>query len=151
MSPRSKTVAAWLAALLGPLGAHRFYLHGWGDRWGRLLPLPTLVGLYGVWRMDRWGQDDRLAWVLIPVLGLTIAAAMLSAIVIALTHDERWNARFNAGRAPAAAGWGAVLAAIAALLLGGGVLMATIAFSAQRYFEWQLEAPADAAASAPSS
>ncbi|MBU6259045.1 MAG: TM2 domain-containing protein [Burkholderiales bacterium] len=149
MSPRSKTVAAWLAVLLGTLGAHRVYLHGWGDRWARLFPLPTLVGLYGAWRIDQLGQDDRLSWVLTPVLGLMITVAMLSAIVIALTPDERWNERFNVGRTPSAGGWGAVLAAIAALLIGGGVLMATIAFSAQRYFESQLEAPADAAAPSP--
>ena len=52
--------------------------------------------------MRELGADDRLAWVLIPLLGLTLAAAMLSAIVYGLTPDENWNARFNPRR-PAAA------------------------------------------------
>jgi hypothetical protein len=44
-----------------------------------------------------------------------------------------------------ATGWGPVLAAIAALLVGGAVLMGTIAFSGQRFFEWQFEAASRAA------
>ena len=63
-SPRSKTLAAWLALLLGTLGVHRFYLHGWHDRLGWLHLPPTLAGLYGVLRMRELGQDDTLAGLL---------------------------------------------------------------------------------------
>ncbi len=136
---RSKTLAAWLALLGGTLGLHRFYLHGLRDPWGWLLWPPTLLGLVGLDRMDTLGQDDRLAWLLIPLLGLSISVAMLQAILIALTPDEKWDARFNPAGPASATGWGPVLAAIAALLIGGGVLMATIAFGGQRFFEWQLE------------
>ncbi len=144
---RSKTLAAWLALALGSLGAHRFYLHGWRDAlaWSHLPP--SLLGLVGVLRMRHLGQDDALSWLLIPVLGLVLSAAMLSAIVYALTPDEKWDTRHNPGHAVVATGWGAVLAAIAALMLGGVVLMGTIAFSGQKFFEWQL-APS-AAAPAP--
>ena len=45
---KNKTVAAWLAFVGGPLGLHRFYLHGLSDMLGWLLPLPTALGLYGV-------------------------------------------------------------------------------------------------------
>jgi hypothetical protein len=138
-SYRSKTLTAWLALLLGALGLHRFYLHGLGDRWGWLFPLPTFLGLLGLQRMDRFGQDDRLARLLVPLLGLTISIAMLSAIVHALTPDEKWDARFHGGQAVTETGWGPVLAAIFALLIGGGVLMGTIAFTGQKFFEWQLE------------
>jgi hypothetical protein len=41
---KNKTLAAWLAFLGGPLGLHRFYLHGLGDPWGWLLPIPTALG-----------------------------------------------------------------------------------------------------------
>ena len=139
---RSKTVAAWLAIMLGTLGLHRHYLHGVGDRLAWLHPLPTALGLIGVLRMRSLGQDDRLAWLLIPLLGLMISVAMLTAIVYALTPDEKWDARHNPGHAIVATAWGAVLAAIAGLLVGGTVLMGTIAFSGQKFFEWQLEAPA---------
>ncbi len=134
---RSKTVAAWLAVLFGTLGLHRMYLRGLSDRWAWLHPLPTGLGLIGLHRHLTLGQDDRLAWLLLPLLGLSISAAMLTAIVWALTPDERWDLRHNPGRAGHATGWGPVLAAIVALLLGGGILMGTIAYSGQRFFESQ--------------
>ncbi len=141
-SHKAKTVATWIAIVGGSLGLHRFYLHGFRDLPGWLYPLPTLIGVQGVLRAQSFGQDDQLAWVLIPLLGCTVAAAMLCAIVYGLTSDERWNARFNAGRNASRSGWGAVLGVMLALLVGAGVLMATIAFSAQRYFEYQVEAEA---------
>jgi hypothetical protein len=138
---RSKTVAAWLALLLGAAGVHRLYLRGLGDRLAWLYPLPTAAGLVGVLRMRSLGQDDHLAWLLIPLLGLMLSLGMLAAIVHALTPDEQWDARHNPGHAVVPTGWGAVMAAIVALLLGGTVLMGTIAFSGQKFFEWQLEPP----------
>jgi hypothetical protein len=139
---KSKTVATWIAIVAGTLGMHRFYLHGFRDVPGWLHPLPTLIGLYGVMRARSLGQDDQLAWVLIPFIGCTIAASMLCAIVYGLTSDDKWNARFNAGRTASRSGWFAVLGATLALLVGAGVLMATIAFAAQRYFEYQAETEA---------
>lgn len=136
---KSKTLATWIAIVAGPLGLHRFYLHGFRDLPGWLHPLPTLIGLYGVLRARSLGQDDQLAWVLIPLIGCTIAASMLCAIVYGLTSDDKWNARFNAGRGGSRSGWAAVLGAMLALLVGAGVMMATIAFAAQRYFEYQAE------------
>ncbi len=137
--PRSKTLATWLAVLGGTLGLHRFYLYGWRDPVGWLYPWPTLLGLAGVQRMRAFGQDDRVAWVLIPLLGLAISVAMLSAIVYGLTPDERWAARHNPGQPPRATGWLPVLGVIVALLVGASVLMGTVAFGMQHFFEWQLE------------
>lgn len=136
---RSKTVATWLAVVAGAFGAHRFYLRGWRDGHGWLYPLPTLLGLAGVQRMRAFGQDDRVASLLIPLLGLAISAAMLTAIVYGLTPDERWDARLNPGQPGRSTGWGPVLGVIAALLVGATVFMGTVAFSGQRFFEWQLE------------
>ncbi len=135
---RSKTVAAWLALLLGAIGAHRIYVHGRRDVWAWLHPLPTLLGLAGAARMRNLGQDDSIASLLIPLLGLMLSLGALTAIVWALTPDEAWDRRHNAGTATRPGGWGAVLAAVAGLLLGGVVLMGTIAFSLQKFFEWQL-------------
>jgi hypothetical protein len=140
LHPKSKTWATWIALAAGSLGLHRFYLHGFKDRVGWLFVGPTLLGLYGVQRMRNWGADDHWAWVLIPLLGLTLAVALTSAVVYGLTSDERWGARFNPQGPVRPTGWGAVLGALAGLALGSGVLIATLAFSAQRYFEYQLEA-----------
>ena len=132
---RSKTVAAWLALLAGSLGAHRFYLHGLADRLGWLHPLPTLLGLYGVQRLAALGQDDRLAWALIPLLGLMLSATMLVAIVYGLAPDERWHARFNADRSLRPSGWPVVIGVVLAMMIGATVLIATLAFALQHLAE----------------
>ncbi len=140
---KNKTLATWLAFLGGPLGLHRFYLHGLGDLVGWLLPIPTALGLYGLQRAGAFGLDDQASWLLIPLLGFTIAGCALNAIVYGLMAPEKWNARFNPGAAPEApAGqtrWLTVFGLAAALMIGTGVLMASIAFSFQRYFEYQIE------------
>jgi hypothetical protein len=136
---KSKTLATWIALIGGAFGLHRFYLHGLKDAAAWLFAWPTLAGLYGVQRMRHLGGDDHLAWILIPWLGLTLTVAMLSALVIGLTPDEKWNARFNPVGRLHHTSWITIIGVVAALSLGAGVLMATIAFSAQRYFEYQAE------------
>ena len=138
-SYKSKTLATWVAIVGGSLGLHRFYLHGLTDRWGWLFPLPTLIGLYGVQRMRALGADDHQAWVCIPLLGLTVSVAMIGAIVQGLTSDDTWNARFNPQGPAHQTGWSTIIGVVVALVIGAGVLMATLAFSAQRYFEYQAE------------
>jgi len=138
MNYKSKTIATWLALLLGSLGLHRIYLFGPGDRLAWLHPLPTLLGLYGIQRMDLLGQDDRLSWLLMPLLGLMLVNAMICGIVYGLTPDEQWDARHNPGLSPRQTGWAAVIGVITCVMVGGICLMTTIAFSAQRYFENQV-------------
>ncbi len=140
--PRSKAVATWLAVLVGCLGGHRFYLFGKADLWAWAHPLPTLVGAIGVLRMRHLGQDDHLAWLLIPILGLMLSIAMLAAIVIGLTPDEKWQQRFNPGRPAQASGWAVVLGLVLALMIGGITLTGSIAFAGQKYFEYQAETAA---------
>lgn len=137
---RSKTLATWLALAGGAFGLHRWYLHGARDPWSWLLPWPTLAGLYGVWRVQTLGQDDRLSWLLLPLLGLMVAQAALCAILYGLTPDERWAAAHAPpGSPPQRSGWGAVLGVIAALMIGTAALMSAVAYGSQRFFEWQLE------------
>lgn len=137
---RSKAVATWLAVAGGSLGLHRFYLRGAGDAWGWLHLPPTLVGAYGFWRMREYGTDDRLGSLLVPLLGAMVAATMLWAIVSGLTPDERWHQRFAGNGVPTRSGWTTIAAVVVALALGATVTMATIAFVAQRYFEWSAPA-----------
>ncbi|HZY20605.1 MAG TPA: hypothetical protein VFE82_19195 [Ramlibacter sp.] len=139
---KNKTLAAWLAFLGGPLGLHRFYLHGLRDTLGWLLPIPTALGLYGIQRVQEFGLDDHVSWVLVPVLGFTIAGCALTAIVYGLTDPEKWNRRYNASQPQSAAGvtrWATVFAVVLSLLIGTTVLMASIVYSLQRYFEYQVE------------
>jgi len=82
---------------------------------------------------------------------VTLSVGMLCAIVIGLTSDARWARRHVPAAAAAdpddesppgtvATGWTPVLGVILALMVGGGVLMGTIAFSVQKFFEWRAEA-----------
>ncbi|MDR3451227.1 MAG: hypothetical protein P4L96_00315 [Rhodoferax sp.] len=139
---KNKTIAAWLAFLGGPLGLHRFYLHGLRDLMGWLLPIPTALGLYGIERVQQFGLDDQWSWVLIPFVGFTIAGCALTAIVFGLMTPEKWNAKFNAtaaeDAAPGQTNWFTIAAIVLSLLIGTSVLMASIVFSFQRYFEYQI-------------
>ena len=132
---RSRAVATWLALLGGGLGLHRFYLHGSRDLWAWLHPWPTLVGAYGFWRMREFGVDDARGSLLVPILGAMLAATMLQAIVYGLTSDERWAARHGAASAAIQRGWLTYFGVVVALAVGTSVAVATIAFTAQRYFE----------------
>jgi hypothetical protein len=140
---KNKTLATWLTFFGGPLGLHRFYLRGLGDLWGWLLPLPTALGLYGIERVLRYGQDDQMSWWLIPLLGFNIAACGLNAIVYGLMTREKWNARYNPGATPeheaGRTGWLTIGGVAIALLVGTAILMSSIVFSFQRYFEYQIE------------
>jgi hypothetical protein len=68
----------------------------------------------------------------------------VNAIVYGLTPIDKWNARFNpqadslspAGRTQ----WGTIIGIVTALLFGTTVMMSSLVFSLQRYFEYQIEA-----------
>lgn len=138
---KNKTLATWLALLGGPIGLHRFYLYGWRDRIGWLLPWPSLVGALGVIRARQLGVDDQLSWVLTPLLGTTIAASALVAILYGLTDATKWNLRFNPSLDPLARAGKTngltVLALVCAMLIGATALMASLAYSFQHVFEYQ--------------
>jgi len=140
---KNKTLATWLTFWGGPLGLHRFYLKGLGDMLGWLLPVPTALGIYGIQRVQAFGLDDQLSWVLIPCLGFTIAGCALTAIVYGLMPVEKWNAKFNPqSAADATAGqtnWLTVFGIATSLLIGTTILMSSLAFSFQMYFEYQIE------------
>jgi len=141
MTNRNKTVATWLILVGGVFGLHRFYLRGVTDVLGWLLPVPTLLGLYGILRARNLGLDDRLSWGLIPLLGFVFAACALNAIVYGLTEQKRWNQWFNPGLPPGSAlgetNWLTIGAVFLAMLTGTTALIAAIAFGMQRIFEWQ--------------
>ena len=132
---RSKTVATWVAVLGGVIGLHRFYLRGLRDPWGWLQAVLTFIGALGALRMRELGVDDRVAWLMVPWLGMSISAAMLHAIVTGLTPDEKWAQQHPSAQGPVSTAWGPVLGVILALMLGATALMATVAFVGQHAFE----------------
>lgn len=120
---KNKTLATALAFLLGTVGAHRFYLKGSVDRIGLLhvcsLPLAGLV--YGV------GRAPNPFYVLLPLL-LSCIAGCIEALVLGLTPDEKWDARYNpGGHFRSHSRWPVVLLLVLDMLVGATVLIATIA------------------------
>ena len=89
------------------------------------------------------GQDDQMSWWLIPLLGFNIAANGLNAIVYGLMSREKWNGLYNPGAAPehpaGGTSWFTIGGVAVALLIGTAILMSSIVFSFQRYFEYQIE------------
>ncbi len=101
---RSKLVATALAALLGTFGAHRFYLQGARRPTGWLYLL--------------------FCWTLVPTF-----AGLVEALRFALTPDDQWDARWNAGTGRrSASGWPVVLLAVLTFFGGALLLMTLIAF-----------------------
>ncbi len=137
---KNKTFTVWLTLLLGSLGLQRIYLVGRFDPGPGCSCCPRAVGWYGVVRARTLGLDDLWSWILIPLGGFALAASALVAIRYGLMDAPAWNARFNPQAEPEdAAGQTqglTVLGLGASLMLGTTVLMATIAFSFQRYFEF---------------
>ena len=145
---KSKTIAAWLAFVLGTLGAHRFYLFGWRDVWAWLTPIPTIAGVIGLLRFNNIGQDDAAAWVLVPVLGMAVAVACATSIFYTLMQPARWQRIYNANVLPAlpdehksgVTNWLGMMALVMALMFGAVSFMSSLVMTFQAYFEHQVEA-----------
>lgn len=137
---KNKTIAVWTTLIAGPLGLQRVYLCGRYDAWAFGTLLPSLLGLYGVQRARSLGLDDTVSWVLIPFFGFTFAACAIVALRYGLMDTSTWNQRFNPSAQEDAAagetGWLTVIGLATALFVGATVLISTLAFSFQRYFEF---------------
>ena len=144
MQIKNKTLTVYLALLCGTLGAHRFYLKGFSDVWGWLQLTASAIGFVGMRRVFALGQDDQLAWALVPFFGFSLFAAGLAAIVIGLTDRAKLNAAYNPseseGHTAGASSGMTIFGVIMALLLGATALMSSIAFTGQRYFEHAMKA-----------
>ena len=138
---RSKPITAWLALLLGSIGIHRFYLFGWRDVTARFCMAVTALGVWGVERMLRLGQDDRLSWLLIPILGAMLSYACAIGIYHGLLRPDVWYQRYVGFSAPGLSTpeflrWPSVLAAMVGLFVGGTVFIATLSFGISKLFEF---------------
>ena len=65
------------------------------------------------------------------------------AIIYGLMTPEKWNARFNPSLEPEAApgrtNWFTVVGIAASLMIGTAILMASLAYSFEHYFQYQIE------------
>ena len=117
---RHKTTVGLLAALLGCVGAHWWYLgrrHAW------------VVSVLGVGLMvasafaDIWYENPAFFLLFIPIVD-----GFIEAIVLCLMSDKKFDGFYNVGLVrERPSGWGAVLIAIFTLLIGTVALMFGIA------------------------
>ncbi|MBE3026270.1 NINE protein [Janthinobacterium sp. BJB1] len=122
-SHKNKACTSLLAFLLGALGAHRFYLHGASDRWGWLhvAALPASLALRQAFPDADWFYQ------ILPLI-LSALAGFLEALVLGLMPDDKWDARYNAASGRLSdTGWPLAVVLVATLMLGAGVLIATMA------------------------
>lgn len=120
---KNKAFTALLAFLLGSLGAHRFYLHGAKDAWGwlHLAAMPATLLLRQIFPEADWFYQ------ILP-LTLSALAGFLEALVLGLMPDDKWDARYNAASGRQSdTGWPLAVVLVATLMLGAGVLIATMA------------------------
>ena len=119
---KNKTFATALAFLLGGLGAHRFYLKGSVDRLGLLhvCSLPATGLVYGL------GHAPNPFWVLLPLI-LSWLVGFGEALILGLTPDEKWDARYNrnTGRR-SASHWFVILLVVVTMLVGTTAFIATL-------------------------
>ena len=113
---KNKTFATLLTAILGGIGAHRFYLFGKKDFWGWVhaatLPLAALLVVLH--------PDHPMLFTTAPLVTSTLTA-FLEALIIGLTPDDKWDARHNTSSGQqSSSGW--PLAVILVLTLGAGAI-----------------------------
>jgi len=123
---KNKTLATLLAVLGGLFGLHRFYLNGNNSWRAWLYPTLTVLGMLA-------------APIWIPALAMTFGVlftSLIEGLTFAVTPDELWDARWNAGHERRNdSGWTVVITAVLTLGLGATLLMAVLAFSFQSWFE----------------
>jgi hypothetical protein len=118
---KNKTLATFLALVVGTLGVHRFYLNG-TDRLGvmHLCSVPVAGLVYGL------GHEPNAFWVMLPLL-VSAIAGFIEALVIGLTPDDKWDAAHNAGSGRHSnSNWLVAVLLVATLMVGATVLIATI-------------------------
>ena len=117
---RSKAVAGLLSFCGGWFGAHWFYL-GRNRPW--LLGVLALVLLFLASQAEVWWDNPAIFVLFIPA-----AAGFLEAIVLCLTSDAKFDARYNPGYVrQKPTGWAPVLVAATSLLIGTVLTMFAIA------------------------
>jgi len=90
---KSKTLATLLASTLGGAGLHRFYLFGRKDVWGWVhfcsVPVSILAMIGGN------AKAPELSLFFMSPAILSALAAVIEALVLGLTPDTDWDAKFN--------------------------------------------------------
>ena len=122
---KNKTLATLLAATLGGAGLHRFYLHGRRDAWAWVHFASLPLSAIGIVAGGKLGPAFSI-FLIAPVI-LSILAALLEALILGLTPDAKWDARFNADSdRKTASNWPLAVILVLTLACGMGGLIFVI-------------------------
>lgn len=124
---KNKTFATFLSSVFGSIGLHRFYLYGTKDPWAwlHLLSLPAS----GIALIAFPNQPALFTFSPLLISGL---AALIEALVIGLTPDDKWDASHNQNSGQRSeSSWLLALLLVFTLGIGAVALIAMIA----RFFD----------------
>jgi TM2 domain-containing membrane protein YozV len=87
---KSKTITALLAATLGSIGAHRFYLFGKRDQlaWLHFISLPLSLLITNLLFNLPW-LITMSPWT------VSLLVSLLTTLVLGLKSDDKWDAQYN--------------------------------------------------------
>lgn len=120
---KNKTLATFLALVLGGVGAHRFYLRGALDKLGllHLISLPVAGLVVGL------APQADVFYKILPLV-LSYIVAFIEGLVIGLLSDEKWDAAYNTGSGRRSdSTWLLALLLVGTMLVGATVVIATMA------------------------
>jgi TM2 domain-containing membrane protein YozV len=118
----NKTLTSLLAFLAGGLGAHRFYLRGSKDRWAwvHLSAVPAALLVATLF------PDANRFYKVLPLI-VSSLVGFLEALVLGLMPDQQWDAAYNVGSGKlSGSNWTLALLLVSTLMIGAGILIATI-------------------------
>jgi hypothetical protein len=121
----NKTLATFLAATLGGIGTHRFYLYGQKDKgaWAYFFAFLLYVGLV----LTEYPEKP-LGNIYYALFPLPVYVAMIEALTIGLTPDQKWDALHNPDTAnPTQSKWLLVIILVLTLFCGYTALVTSIA------------------------
>lgn len=124
---KNKTLAALLASIGGTFGLHRFYLHGFHDKWGWLHVLSVPVSGLAYFLSQVFSQNLHPFFTAIPII-ISMLIGFLNCLMIGTTSDEKWDARYNQNTSKKShSSWLIVVILVLTLGFGASTLIALIA------------------------
>ncbi|HWU98949.1 MAG TPA: NINE protein [Oxalicibacterium sp.] len=128
---KNKMLATLLSALFGGVGAHRFYLHGSRDFWGWNYVVAFLLFVCALFLLR---TQQSLILIFIALFPLSIYAGLIEALVIGLTPDDKWDAKYNArSGSTTTSKWPIAVILVLSFALGFTALIAGIARATDLY------------------
>ena len=127
--------------LFTPLGLNVFYLKGLKNPWAWLQLFSFFAGILGYKLLAASDMSLALGWILATIGFISLEASWLTTIVYGLRPDDRWDAQFNPNsKRKNDSGWAVIICVILSLMIGAGVMMASLAIAFEQHFISQYEA-----------